>query len=103
VAQEKEDVSITPLAIPLLAGPGAITAVMLFTNQYGGATGATIVVTALLVVMAISWLFLRYSEWFQKVIGPIGMKVVGRVMGLVLTFIAAQHFLNGLENAGLLP
>jgi len=103
VAMEKDDVSITPLAIPLLAGPGAITAVMLFTHQYGGASGATIVVTALFVVLLLSWVMLRYSEWFQHVIGPIGMKVIGRVMGLILTFVAAQHALNGLQNAGLLP
>ncbi len=100
VAAEKEDVSITPLAIPLLAGPGAITAVMLFSHP--DSAGPFVVIVALLFVLAISWAMLRFSETFQKVIGPIGLKVIGRVMGLLLTFVSAQLILNGLAAVGVI-
>jgi len=101
VAEEKEDVSITPLAIPLLAGPGAITATMLYSHE--DMAGPFVVVVALFLIMAISWAVLSFSEKFQQYVGPIGLKVIGRVMGLLLTFVAVQLFLNGLKAVGLIP
>ena len=96
----KKDISITPLAIPLLAGPGAITAVMLFTGS-GGWSGVGLVVLAILVIMAVCWVLLRLSGTMFKLLGDIGVKVVGRVMGLLLVFMAAQFVIDGLIALGM--
>jgi multiple antibiotic resistance protein len=97
-AIEKPDVSITPLAIPLLAGPGAITLVMLYSHIDNG--GRLLTIAALIIVMVASFIVLRASEHLVKVLGNIGIKVIGRVMGLLLTFVSAQLVLDGLRAAG---
>jgi len=99
-AMEKEDVSITPLAIPLLAGPGSIAAVMLFTSTGTYATGTTIVITALAAILIISYVMLSLSHVLFKYLGTIGLKVTARVMGLLLVFMSAQLVLDGLKLAG---
>jgi multiple antibiotic resistance protein len=101
-AAEKEDVSITPLAIPLLAGPGAITVVMLFSGTgKGGVMGALLVILALLLVLASSWLLLSASETIMEVMGTLGIRVTARVMGLLLIFMASQFVIDGLTALGL--
>jgi multiple antibiotic resistance protein len=99
-AIEKKDISITPLAIPLLAGPGAITAVMLFSGS-GGWSEVGVVILAVLVVMVASWILLRLSTTMCKLLGNIGIKVIGRVMGLLLVFMAAQFVIDGLSKLGI--
>jgi multiple antibiotic resistance protein len=99
-AMEKQDISVTPLAIPLLSGPGAIAATMLFSHPDNA--GALVVIAALLAVLLISWVILSLSEEMHRVLGQIGLKVIGRVMGLLLTFVAAQLFIDGLKAVGLI-
>ncbi len=102
-AIKKQDVSITPLAIPLLAGPGAITAVVLYSGLLGGGiSGPVLVVAAVFAIMLLSLLILMTSELALKVLGNIGIKVIGRVMGLLLIFLAAQFVINGLIDLGLI-
>jgi multiple antibiotic resistance protein len=98
----KRDVSITPLAIPLLAGPGAITAVMLYTGQAQGFGGTTTVIAAILLVAVVSWLLLSLSEALVKVLGNIGITVIARVMGLLLVFMSVQLVIDGMANLGLI-
>lgn len=97
-AIEKPDVSVTPLAIPLLSGPGAIAATMLFSHPDNA--GAVVVIAALVVVCLASFIILSLSEEMHRVLGQLGLKVIGRVMGLLLTFVAAQLFIDGLKAAG---
>src|SRR5512140_1347704 len=61
-AAMKEDVSVTPLAIPLLAGPGGIAAAVLFSGTYEGMAGALMVIGALVIVMLLSWLVLSLTD-----------------------------------------
>ena len=100
-AIRKQDVSVTPLAIPLLAGPGAITAVMLFTGSASGFGGVALVVLAILAIMIVSYILLRFSESLFKVLGHIGVTVIARVMGLLLIFMACQFFIDGLAMLGI--
>ncbi len=101
-AEEKEDISITPLAIPLLAGPGAIAVVLASVgSNYDLGLIATVLV-AIAAVMLLSWVILTFSEILYKVLGTIGVKVIARVFGLLLLFMAAQLVLNGLQLAGAL-
>lgn len=101
-AVEKEDVSITPLAIPFLAGPGAITAVVLFSGTGGGGvSGALLVILAVLFIMVLSWVILSTSETIMQVMGMIGIRVVARVMGLLLIFMASQFVIDGFTALGI--
>ena len=101
-AVEKEDVSITPLAIPFLAGPGAITAVVLFSGTGGGGvSGAILVILAVLFIMVLSWIILSTSETIMRVMGMIGIRVIARVMGLLLIFMASQFVIDGFTALGI--
>ncbi len=100
-AIEKQDISITPLAIPLLAGPGAITAVVLYSGIENSFIGSVTVVAAIAAVLIISWIILMLSDVTLKVMGQIGVKVVARVMGLLLIFMASQSVINGLTALGI--
>ncbi|HTS80642.1 MAG TPA: MarC family protein [Myxococcaceae bacterium] len=94
-ATDKEDVAIVPLAIPLLAGPGAIATVMVLMSRGGGwlATGA--VVLSVLLTMAVTFFLLRGAALVQRVLGQSGVAIVQRVMGLLLAAIAVQFIAEG--------
>lgn len=101
-AAVKEDVSVTPLAIPLLAGPGAIAAIVLFSGTVQGIEGSLYLTAAIAIVMAASWLLLATTDSILRVLGQIGIKVVARVMGLLLLFVATQFVIDGLLALGIL-
>jgi multiple antibiotic resistance protein len=101
-AAEKEDVSVTPLAIPLLAGPGSIAAVVLFSGTFEGIGGALMVIGALAIVMLLSWLLLSLTEEMLRIFGQIGIRVIARVMGLLLLFVATQFVVDGIRATGVL-
>jgi multiple antibiotic resistance protein len=90
------DISIFPLAVPLLSGPGAITSILLLTSQ-AGHDGARLGALALAItgVFAITWLVLRLGERLMAFIGEAGVHIVTRVMGIVLAALAVQFVLNG--------
>jgi multiple antibiotic resistance protein len=96
IAKELDDIVVTPMAIPLLTGPGAITtAIVLFD---GAATPGQkgVVLAALLLAFFASWLILEFGESFFKKIGPIGTKVIVRIMGLMLAGVAVQFVFVGI-------
>jgi multiple antibiotic resistance protein len=101
-AAVKADVSVTPLAIPLLAGPGSIAAAVLFSGTFEGVGGAAMVVGALAIVMLLCWLLLSLTDEMLRVLGQIGVKVIARVMGLLLLFVATQFVVDGVRATGVL-
>jgi multiple antibiotic resistance protein len=96
-ASGKDDVSITPLAIPLLAGPGSIAAVILLSGDAGELGQVLPVVAAIAVVLGATWLLLATSEGLLRLLGTIGVRVVARVMGLLLLFLSVQQVIDGLR------
>ena len=92
----KDDPAIVPLAIPLLAGPGAIATVLVLMSAGPGYTYAVPTIAAVLVVFVGSWLLLRSSAWVQKVLRRSGLAVLERVMGLILAGIAVQFMADGI-------
>src|SRR3954469_20163906 len=99
---EKEDVGITPLGIPMLAGPGAISTVMVLIGpkpelQHVGPVFAAIIVTSL-----ISYWVLAAAEMVRRRLGETGIRILVRLMGLLLTAIAVQFFLNGFIDLGII-
>lgn len=97
----KEDVAITPLAIPMLAGPGAITAVVLVSAQAASLTHRIIVIGNILLVSSLTFLILRTAAVRSSMLGPITLKIITRLMGLLLAAIAVQFILNGIGFARL--
>lgn len=98
-AVDKDSIAITPMAVPMLAGPGSITAVLLFSNRaktvpYSVALGAVIVAVCLL-----TFITLRYAAVHSARLSPITLKMMTRLMGLFLTVISVQFIMTGLREA----
>lgn len=99
---DKVDISITPLAIPLLAGPGAISTVMILGRR-GDSWLATAPVFAGIVLTGIAtYVLLLFSASLQRALGKTGIHVMSRIMGLVLATFAVQLILDGLREGGYL-
>lgn len=96
-AVEKDDVSITPLAIPFLAGPGSIAAVILLSGDAGNMRDVLPVLGAVALVLGATWLLLAATDTLLRVLGRIGVRVVARVMGLLLLFLSVQQVIDGLQ------
>ncbi len=95
----KDDIAITPLAVPILAGPGAITAVVLLAGQANNFFYQSIVVGNILLVSTITFLTLRMAALRSSIFSAITLKIIARVMGLLLAAIATQFILNGIQDA----
>ncbi len=101
-ARQSQDISVFPLAMPLMAGPGAISAVILLT------TGATtdlefwLVLAAIVVILALCWLTLLIAIPIQRLLGLTGLSVVSRVVGILLAALAVQFVFDGIKASGLL-
>jgi multiple antibiotic resistance protein len=98
LAQKKEDISITPLAIPLLAGPGTITTALIFSGRAEGVPAHLALLLAAAAVFALGYLFLRQADPVMKVIGRLGMAVITRILGLILAFLAVQYIIDGVRT-----
>lgn len=94
----KTDISITPLAIPLLAGPGAISTAILLQNQARGLAQYVVLYAVICGVMLASYLILRFASHGTRFLNPIAMKIIARIMGLLLAAVAIQFMLNALKE-----
>jgi multiple antibiotic resistance protein len=91
----KENVALVPLAIPLMAGPGAITAVLVWRQ---GQAGLPILLLAIIVACLLTYIVFRFGEWIHEAMGVSGLRVVTRLMGLLLAVIAVQFMVNGFQQ-----
>jgi len=94
-----EEVAIIPLAIPLISGPGAITTVMIYTAKSTTIPEKAAVIASILAIGLTVWLVLCSSNRIQKRLGRVGIKVMTRMMGLILTSMAVQMIINGIKGA----
>ncbi len=92
---EKEDVGITPLGIPMITGPGAITTVMVLMGQATSLLAIAAVFGAIVVVLAITWVVLSTAPRVVGFFGQTGLNVMTRIMGLLVTVIAVQFVVDG--------
>ncbi|HEY8121071.1 MAG TPA: MarC family protein [Myxococcota bacterium] len=97
-SRDKASVAVVPLGVPLLAGPGAISAVILQMNGRGGAVHRALVLAVIALLAAACWLALRHAERIGRLVGPIGMNVVIRLFGLVLAAIGVEFIALGLKE-----
>ena len=95
----KEDVALTPLAMPMLAGPGAISTVMVLSAQARTLPEQVVVYGAIALTLFVSWLTLRLGERLLTSLGQTGIKVATRIMGLLLAAVAVQFVITGIAEA----
>jgi multiple antibiotic resistance protein len=103
-AHSREDVAVFPLATPLLAGPGAMSAgILLAANAHGEPLGLAVVTASLVAVMLLTLFFLLIANQLNHVLGVTAQRVLMRVFGILLAAIAVQAFFNGISASGLIP
>ena len=95
---DKEDVAVVPLAIPLLAGPGAISLVVVAGQQAANLMDRLLISLCILVVAAIVWITLLLAEPIGKRLGITGLNIATRIMGLLLSAIGIQMIAEGLKQ-----
>ncbi len=102
--EEKEaisssDVSVFPLAIPMIAGPGTIATTILFTdNASGNNMNILILAVVLILILFIAWVVMIKSSLIMKLIGRTGILVFSRILGIILAALAVQYILNGIQT-----
>ena len=101
-ASQKEDAGIVPLGVPMLAGPGAITSVMVLVGQVQSRWQMVAILISIAVTALICYLVLGHSTIVARVLGDTGIRILVRVMGLLLVALAAQYFVNGLADLGVI-
>jgi multiple antibiotic resistance protein len=98
----KEDASIIPLGMPMLAGPGAISTVMVLVGESHTVWQHLIVYSTILLTAYISYLVLAGADGVRRYLGETGIRILMRLMGLLLVALAVQFVANGLTDFGLL-
>jgi multiple antibiotic resistance protein len=93
----KTDIAITPLAIPMLAGPGAISTAIVLEHQATDWYRLGALCLAIIAVSFASFLTLRFAAQGARWLNPIAMRIITRVMGLLLAAVAIQFLINGLK------
>jgi multiple antibiotic resistance protein len=101
-AAQKEDAGIVPLGVPMLAGPGSITSVMVLVGQAQTHWQMVAILAAIAVTAVICYFVLGHSQIVVRVLGDTGIRILVRVMGLLLVALAAQYFVNGLADLGVI-
>jgi len=94
-SQESDDIAISPIGIPLIAGPGAITATMLLSSQTPQIYSYLTLGFSIMIVLTFVYVILRNGDVLMKVLGTSIMRIIQRLMGLILLVIAVQFVING--------
>lgn len=98
-AHEKEDISIVPLAIPLISGPGAIATVMTLATQAESFYHIIIILAAVLFAGIVSYVIYHYAGSLLLKIGETGLNIMTRLLGLILAVMAVQFVINGVRDS----
>lgn len=101
-AASKDDAGIVPMGIPMLAGPGAITTVMVLVGEVQSTWEMIAILVSIAITAAICFLVLGAAGRVARVLGPTGIRILVRVMGLLLVALAVQYFVNGFVDLGLI-
>jgi multiple antibiotic resistance protein len=94
-SEESDDIAVSPIGIPLIAGPGAITAAMLLSSQTPQLYSYFTLIFSIFFVLSLVYLILRNGNVILKLLGTTGIRIIQRLMGLILMVIAVQFVING--------
>jgi len=101
-ATAKDDVGIVPMGIPMLAGPGAITSVMVLVGQAQTKWQMAAIFGSIAITAAICFLVLGSAARVARILGDTGIRILVRIMGLLLVALAVQYFVNGFQDLGVI-
>lgn len=91
------DISITPLAIPMICGPGAITSVIVLMEDANTLPKKLVLFVSVFLIILLTWVILYSSSRLIKLLGQTGINVMMRIMGLIVMVIAVEFFFSGLK------
>ncbi len=94
----KDDIAYTPIGIPLIAGPGAITSIMVLSTSNPNITYKICLFLVILLTMLITLLILRMSSKITQKIGTSGLRIIQRMMGIILLTISVQFIIDGIKS-----
>jgi multiple antibiotic resistance protein len=94
----KHEIAVVPLAIPLVAGPGAISAVILFASQGDSALRQGKLSLVIIATLFLCWVVLALSSTIEKLIGRAGINVMSRLMGLISAAVAIEYIAAGIRG-----
>jgi len=97
-AAEKDSVAVVPLGIPLLAGPGAISTVMVYAHYDSSLMHYFILGAGILTVAGAVWISFRLAPYIASALGKTGINIVTRIMGLIMSAIGIEFIANGLKQ-----
>jgi multiple antibiotic resistance protein len=95
---EKPDISVFPLAMPMLAGPGAISTVILLSTKAGSILRLSELIVAITICMIFTFFILKSSPYLLKLLGRTGLNLLSRIMGIILTAVGIQFVINGIRE-----
>ena len=97
-ALEKEDISFTPLAMPLLSGPGSISLMIGFYSDYSEWSNRLVVIGALVAVAILVYTILRASPMLFRLLGVAGIKAISRIMGFIVMAIGVEMIISTIKE-----
>lgn len=98
-ARQPGDVAVFPLAFPMIAGPGSLSAVVLFAGVAGGLVGRIALLAMLALCLAATLVAMLAAQWLEDRLGHTGTDVVSRISGVVLAAVSVQFIFDGLTDA----
>lgn len=98
VSDEGREIFFSPLAFPLLAGPGALAITLGLSNRHDNWADYLGFVVGIVVVLALAYLILSRADWLLRRLGPRGIDVFNRIMGLIVLAIAAELVFHGISD-----
>jgi len=102
-AETRQDIAVFPLAMPLIAGPGSMGAIVLLMANTGDDLSLKVaIIGALLMILVLTFISLLLATQIQRILGVTGMHVISRVFGVILTALAVQFIFDGIAQSGML-
>ena len=97
-SMDRDDIAISPVGIPLITGPGALTSAVILSGKTPGISSYGTLLLAIIIVLTFVYFIFRGGDTVAKKIGQSGMRAIQRIMGIVLMVIAIQFIINGSET-----
>ena len=96
-AESNSDIALSPIGIPLIAGPGAITSVMILSAQTTSLNQKIIFYVSIIVTLFITFIILTLAKKLTKILGTVGLRIIERIMGMILMVVAIQFIIDGMN------
>ena len=97
-AQKRSDIALTPLAIPMLAGPGSISLLIAFYQDFTEVTEKAIVCSAILAVALTIFIILKSAHYLSRILGASGIVAISRIIGFIVIAIGIQYISSAVVN-----